>query len=590
VRLFDIIPYQCGKYPRADAISYKNEEGEWEAMSSEKVHQEINRVSKGLIKLGVEPGDKIAIVSQNRPEWTLVDLGVLQVGAVNVPVYPTISEADYAYILAHAAVKWAFVSDRELYQKVAAVAEQLPTLKGIYSFARLPKVSHWSEILTAEDGVGGELLDERIESVVASDLATIIYTSGTTGRPKGVMLSHENIVANVQSIVQLLPITHEHKALSFLPMCHIFERMVVYTYLYLGVGIYFEDQLEELREDLKTVRPHVFSTVPRLLEKLYEAIVNEGYQLKGLRRKLFFWALDLGLRYQLDIDQGWSYRRKLRFARRWVFRHWEEAMGGNIIGIVSGAAALPPYLCKVFCAAGIVVREGYGQTEGSPVIAFNRFEPGGAKEGTVGLPIPGVEVNILANGEICARGPNVMMGYYKEPQITAQTIDAEGWLHTGDVGRIVGGRFLQITDRIKEVFKTAGGKYVAPLPIEQEFRESPFIDQIMVVGEDRKFVGALIVPDFVQLDGWREKQGLPPLAPEDLLQQEVVQKHYQEIVASFNERFGKIEKIKQFRLLAEEWTVESGELTPTLKMKRKVIQKKHHEEIEAIYQSQPSSW
>lgn len=583
MRLFDIVPYQCQKYPRTDAISHKDAAGHWQSISSEALSARIDRVSKGLIALGVAPGDTIAMVSQNRPEWTLLDLGMAQIGAVNVPVYPTISEKDYAYILSHAAVKWIFVSDIELWSKVNGVCGSLAELREVFSFDQLPDVAHWSAVEALAEDVSDGQLNERVEQVMDEDLATIIYTSGTTGQPKGVMLSHRNIISNMQSIVQLLPINYEHKALSFLPMCHIFERMVVYTYLYLGVGIYYVDSLEELQEDLQTVRPHVFSTVPRLLEKLYESIVNEGYALKGLRKKAFFWALNLGLRYQLDIDQGRKYRLKLRWARRWVFSHWRKALGGNIIGIVSGAAALPPYLCKVFCAAGIEVREGYGQTEASPVISFNRFEPGGAKEGTVGLPIPGVEVNITANGEILARGPNVMLGYFKEPEITAQTIDAEGWLHTGDVGRIVAGRFLQITDRIKEVFKTAGGKYVAPLPIEQVFRESSYIDQIMVVGEDQRFVGALIVPDFVHLHQWHQEQGGAELSREELLQQPETLALFEGIVMDFNTRFGKIEKIKQFHLLPQEWTLETGELTPTLKMKRRVISKLYEAEIAGLY-------
>lgn len=592
MRLFDILPYQCRKYPRTDAVSFKNDAGDWQSISSEALNAWVDRVSKGLIALGVEPGDKIAMVSQNRPEWTLLDLGMLQIGAINVPVYPTISESDYLYILSHAEVKWIFVSDSELWTKINAVCGELPHLREVFSFDHLTDVAHWSAVEALSQQTDDHVLSQRIEQVMEGDLATIIYTSGTTGQPKGVMLSHRNILSNMQAIVQLLPINYEHKALSFLPMCHIFERMVVYTYLYLGVGIYYVDSLEELQEDLKTIRPHVFSTVPRLLEKLYESIVHEGYQLKGLRKKAFFWALNLGMRYQLDTDQGGRYRRKLSFARRWVFSHWHKALGGNIIGIVSGAAALPPYLCKVFCAAGIPIREGYGQTEASPVISFNRFEPGGAKEGTVGLPIPGVEVNITANGEILARGPNVMLGYYKEPEITAQTIDEDGWLHTGDVGRIVGGRFLQITDRIKEVFKTAGGKYVAPLPIEKEFRASPFIDQIMVVGEDQRFVGALIVPDFGHVAQWLTEQGIGDFeeigelgskARRAIVEMPEVQGLFDEIAEQFNEEFGKIEKIKQFQLLTEPWTLENRALTPTLKMKRKVIKQLHEAEIMAMY-------
>ncbi|MCB0851980.1 MAG: long-chain fatty acid--CoA ligase, partial [Bacteroidetes bacterium] len=513
-------------------------------------------------------------------EWIITDLAILQIGAIPVPIYPTMSDQEYAYIFEHAEIKTAFVSNQALFERISAIQSNL---SHIISFENIDGAIYLGKILERANETDVNILSDRKKSIKDSDLASIIYTSGTTGRPKGVMLSHRNIVSNIQAIIQLLPINNEHRVISFLPLSHIFERMVVYTYLYLGCHIHFEHDLERLMQTIKEVKPHFFATVPRLLEKVYEKMLDYGFKLKGWRRKLYFFAINMGLRYQVDIDQGWQYRLKLSLAKSMVFKRWKKQLGGELFAVVTGAVALPPQLCKVFSAAGIMVREGYGQTESSPVISFNRFEPGGTLEGSVGLPVPGVEVKIAADGEILARGPNVMMGYYKDSQATANTIDEEGWLHTGDVGKLVKGRFIVLTDRIKELFKTSGGKYVAPTPIEQKYRESPFIDQVMVVGADQKFVAALIVPNFSQLVDWGRENELSFRSLEELITlPEVIQK-YETIRAESNQQFNKIEKIKKVKLLSRNWSEEMGEITSTQKLKRRIIAQNFKDDIEDIY-------
>jgi long-chain acyl-CoA synthetase len=579
-RIFDIPYYQAVRFPDGKAASQRKG-NYWASSTISQLLEKINQLSLGLIALGIQKGDNIAMISENRVEWIIADLALLQIGAVPVPIYPTMSDQEYAYIFEHAEIKTAFVSNQALFERISAIPS---TLSWIISFENIAGAIYWEKILGRANETDIHTLSERKESIKASDLASIIYTSGTTGRPKGVMLSHRNIVSNIQAIIQLLPINHQHRVLSFLPLSHIFERMVVYTYLYLGCQIYFEHNLERLFETTREIKPHFFATVPRLLEKIYEKMLEQGFKLKGLRRKLYFSAINLGLRYQVDIDQGWQYRLKLSLARKLVFRHWIKALGGELFAIVTGAVALPPQLCKVFSAAGITVREGYGQTESSPVISFNRFEPGGTLEGSVGLPIPGVEVKIAADGEILARGPNVMMGYYKEPEATAATIDEDGWLHTGDVGKLIRGRFIVLTDRIKELFKTSGGKYVAPMPIEQKYKESPFIDQVMVVGADQKFVAALVVPNFSQLVSWGREKELKFHSIEELVNlPEVIQK-YEAIRAESNQQFNQIEKIKKIRLISRPWSEEMGELTSTQKLKRRVIKENFQEEIMEIYE------
>lgn len=585
-KLFEIPHYQKAKYSQEVALAGKSD-GKWKTYSTDDVIDHADKISRGLVSIGIQPGDKVGIISTtNRPEWNFVDLGALQIGAVDVPIYPTISPSEFEYIFNHAELKVVFVSDKGVLKKVIEIADNVPSLENIYTFDEITGANHWTEVLEAGNDSHQAEVDKRKEAVDPNELATIIYTSGTTGKPKGVMLSHNNILSNLKSTCALLPLNHTHKTLSFLPLCHIFERMVSYSYLYAGASIYYAESLETIGDNLKEIKPQFFSSVPRLLEKVYEKIVAKGNDLTGTKKKLFFWALDLGMQYKEGVNQGFWYNTRLGIARKLIFSKWQEALGGELIGIVTGAAALPAKMFKVFNAAGIMVREGYGQTESSPVISFNRFEPGGAKEGTVGLPIPGVEVRIDENnGEILAKGPNIMLGYYKNEEASAKTVDKDGWLHTGDVGKIVDGKFIKITDRIKEMFKTSGGKYVAPQPIENKFKESFFVDQIMVVGEYQKFTGALIVPSYDTLENWC-KEGKIPFDRGNLaetLKNPVIIDKFEEICGEFNPEFSKVEQVKRFALIPKEWTVEGGEMTPTMKLKRRVIKEDYKEYIDYIY-------
>lgn len=592
-RLFDIIQHQLRHYAKEDCLARK-ENGMWRKYSTQEVIDNVNRVSRALIAYGIKPDDKIALISTtNRPEWNFCDLGMLQIGAVNVPVYPTISESEYEFIFNDAEVKLAFLSDEALLKKIQNIRHKVPSLQAIYTFDHTSG-SHWSELLKWGDDLSLQARVEEHKNAIKPDrLATIIYTSGTTGIPKGVMLSHHNIVSNVKASVKMLPIDHTKTVLSFLPLCHIFERMVIYTYMAAGCSVYYAESMDTIADNLKEVRPHFFTSVPRLLEKVYDKIVNKGLELTGIKRRLFFWALELGLQYDEKGENSLWYNVQLFFARKLIFSKWIEALGGRIEGIITGAAALQTRLEKVFNAAGIKVRQGYGQTETSPVVSVGKMEQGEYILGTVGQIIEGVEVKLEhregmqpGEGEICVKGPNVMMGYYKRPDLTAQTIDKDGWLHTGDVGKFVewnGKKFLQITDRVKELFKTSGGKYVAPQVIENKLKESPLVEQVMVVGENEKFVGALIVPAFDNLKDWATKQGISFQSREDLITNQMVIREYERQIEEFNKHFGKIEQVKKFKLLPQEWTIDGGELTPTMKIKRKVILEKYKQVVAEIY-------
>lgn len=580
-RLVDILPHQLENNPKPDAICGKKE-GKWIRFSTQQVIEEANRVSLGLLAQGIGPGDKVALISSNRPEWNFIDLGILQIGAINVPVYPTISSEDYAFIFNDAEVKLCFVEDEELYGKVKAIKERVPSMNGIYTINQVSGAPNWSEVLDAGKEADLPKVKEYTADIKPEDLATLIYTSGTTGKPKGVMLSHHNLVSNVEATLGCLPITAEHTVFSFLPLCHSFERMVTYTYMAIGASIYYAENMETIGDNLKEVRPHFFTAVPRLLEKVYEKIIAKGHELSGIKRKLFFWALKLGKQWEQGKG-GWWYHTQLKLANKIIFSKWREALGGRIIGIVTGAAALQPRLAKVFAAGNIDVREGYGLTETSPVVSFNRFEKGGFKFGTVGKTIPGVDVKLAEDGEILVKGPNVMIGYYKNKEETERVIDADGWFHTGDIGKWDDGEFLKIIDRKKELYKTSGGKYVAPQPLENKFKESPLVEQIMVVGDDKKFVSALIVPNFGHLEAFCKENGIEWESQEDLLNHPNVYAVYEAVLAEFNPAFSNTEQIKKFRLLPAEWTIEGGELTPTMKVKRKVILEKYAREIEEVY-------
>lgn len=585
-RLFDILPYQLKNFPKEDCLASKVD-GQWKKYSTQQCIDNINQVSRAMLKYGIKPDDKVAIISNNRPEWNFVDLGMMQVGAINVPIYPTISEGEYKFIFNDAGIKVAFVSDAGLHQKLQNIKKEVPTLQDIYTFDKVPGAKHWTEFFDL--GKGGDNTEvEKIKATVKEeDLVTIIYTSGTTGVPKGVMLSHKNVTSNVAATIPSLPVAHQHRVLSFLPMCHIFERMVAYTYMAVGASIYYAESLETIGDNLKDVKPQFFTSVPRLLEKVYDKIMAKGLELTGTKRKLFFWAVNLGLNFDDKGENGLWYNIQLAVARKLIFSKWKEALGGNVIGIVTGAAALRKDLARVFNAAGIAVREGYGQTETAPVLTANKLEHGGYWLGTVGLPIDGVTIKIdEKNQEILAKGPNIMLGYYKRTDLTDQAIDKDGWLHTGDQGTWLdynGKKFLKITGRVKELFKTSGGKYVAPQVIENKVKESPFIEQMMVVGENQKFVSALIVPSFEYLKDWCSKNGVSYNTKEELVTNAKVLKAIQDEVESFNSNFGKVEQIKKFKVLSTDWTVENGIMTPTMKVKRDVVAKQFQTEIQDIY-------
>ena len=582
--LFELLEHQQRRHPLDYAFAAK-EQGTWKRYSTAQSLDEINQVALGLLAIGLQPGDRIATVSNNRPEWNFLDLGMLQVGGVHVPLYPTITDQDYRYILEHAEVRWVMVSDASLYERIAPIAREFPHIAGVYTFNRVPGAQHWSEIKAAARlDLGHELLNRRAV-IQKEDTATIIYTSGTTGFPKGVMLSHHNIMSNLLEAAVRVPCKAGDKSLSFLPLNHIYERMLTYMMMYSSIGIHYAESMETIGENLKEIKPQVFSTVPRLLEKVYDKIVAKGMELTGVKRKLFFWALDLGLRYEFKEANGWWYETQLKWANKLIFSKWREALGGNVQAIVSGAAALQPRLARVFWAAKIPVLEGYGLTETSPVIAVNYLATGQVEFGTVGPVLEGVELRIAEDGEILCKGSNIMQGYYKDEALTREVIDPDGWFHTGDIGTLTAQGNLKITDRKKEIFKTSGGKYIAPQAMENKFKESIYIEQLMVCGENQKHPSALIVPAWEVLNDWATKNGLGDQAPSALVQNPQVIALLQSEVDRFNKEYGQWEQVKKFTLLPVTWTVESGELTPTMKLKRKFIVGKFQKEHDALYAS-----
>lgn len=580
-RLFDIFDYQLAHYPKEDALA-KKENGKWVTYSTQKIKEEVRAVALGLIDLGIKPGDKVAIISFNRPEWNIVDHAIQQVGAVSVPMYPTISVGDYRYIFNDAEVQAVFVSNEELYERVAEATDQIKGIKKVYTFDRLGKGTYWEEIKSPDHEQYAETLELRKENVQKDDLLTIIYTSGTTGSPKGVMLTHSNLISNVEACHPLLPVDHQCRALSFLPMCHVYERMLTYLYSYAGVSIYYAESMETIGDNLKEVNPHIFTTVPRLLEKIYDKIYAKGLDLTGIKRMLFFWALKLGLRNEVHKNMGFWYNWQLSLANKLIFSKWREAIGGNVRAIVSGSAALQPRLSRVFWAAQIPVLEGYGLTETSPVIAVNRVDPQYTRVGTVGPLIDGVEVKIAEDGEILAKGPNIMKGYYRNPEETAKVLK-DGWFYTGDIGEFVEGKYLKITDRKKEMFKTSGGKYVAPQLLENKLKESILIEQVLVIGEGRKFPGALIVPSFENLKEYCKIKDIPYTSDEEMIKHPDILDKFEREVEQSNKSFARYEQIKRFQLMPKPWTIEAGELTPTLKCKRKVILQNYAADVEAVY-------
>lgn len=587
-RLFDCIEMQLKDAPNHTMLAGK-EDGVWKEYTTVEVSETVNKLSSGLMYSGIGPGDlsvegrdKVAVISKNRPEWVMLDLAVQRVGAVLVPVYPTISEAELQFILQDANVKLIFVNDKVLFDKVNSIKAGLPNLKEIISFEKIDGIKHWKDLLLPlTENILGEvkMISDKIQY---EDLATIIYTSGTTGTPKGVMLSHKNILSNVLDSLPCFPPGEDLKALSFLPLNHIFERMISFIYLFKGTSIFFAESIEAIPQNLQEVKPHLFATVPRLLEKVYEKIMAKGSELKGIKRSLFFWAHRLGLKFDVNKNLGFFYRLQLSLANKIIFNKWREGLGNNVVCIISGGAACQLRLLKIFTAAKIPIMEGYGLTETSPVISVNRFQEEGRMLGTVGPLIQNVQVKFAEDGEILCKGPNVMMGYYKKPEWTAECIE-DGWFKTGDIGVMVD-KFLKITDRKKEIFKTSGGKYVAPLAIENKLKESRFIENIMVVGAGEKFVGALIIPSFANLKTWCSENAVNFNDGQTIFDPKV-NELYESEIRKYDKFFNHVEQVKKFELLPSEWSVETGELTPKLSLRRKVIMEKNKAAVSNIYSS-----
>jgi len=584
VRIFDLLPYYEQKYKPKDDVIASKENGQWVKYSIKQYREMADNISYGFLALGVQPGDKIAQISSNRVEWNILDMAILQVGAVHVPIYPTISESDYLYILNHSEVKYVFVSGAELLRKIQHILPEVPTLKDIYTYKDNNELKHLSELVDLGKANVNQVLLEQCKSAVnPDDLATIIYTSGTTGNPKGVMLSHSNIISNFKACAHIPPFGEESRAVSYLPLCHVYERMMNYLYQYDGISVYYAENIGTITDNMKEVHPEILTTVPRLLEKIYDKLVSTGHKLTGVKSWIFWWAFHLATRYELDGANGWFYELKRRLYDRLVYCKWREAMGGDISIIVSGGAALQPRLGRMFTCAGIHILEGYGLTETSPVIAVCDFSENGIKFGTVGPVIRNSRVKTAEDGEICVKGPGVMIGYYKEPEMTKDAVDADGWFHTGDLGQIEPEGQLKITGRKKELFKTSFGKYVSPQPIEDKFKESLFIDQIIVVGENQKFAGALIVPDFDFLKDYCREKEIEFTTTSEVIKNQKIRKRFAVEIKKYNKLFGETEQVKSWELLDHEWTQDSGEITPTLKLKRRFLHAKYKDAIEHLF-------
>lgn len=580
-RLFDIPYYQLENFPKADSLAAKIG-GKWVPTSTQEFIDQAMMVSKSLVAMGIEPGDRVAMISNNRPEWNITDIGILMCGAINVPIYPTISPKDYEFIFNDSQVKVCFVSDDELLAKVNEIKENVSSLGPIISFEKIEGVEHFDEFKKRGQEVATADIEARKAAIKASDLATLIYTSGTTGNPKGVMLSHENITSNVHGSRERLPVNETSKAVSFLPLCHIYERMVLYLFMYTGVSIYYAESMETIGDNIREVQPQVFTAVPRLLEKVFDKIMAKGSELTGIKKSLFFWAVRLAEEWEPYGANGAWYEFKLSIANKLIFSKWREALGGNVEAVASGSAALQARLARIFNAAGIPVLEGYGLTETSPVAAVNSFDNRGFMIGTVGRKLSNVDIKIAEDGEILIKGPNVMMGYYNRQDLTDEVLK-DGWLHTGDIGKFIDGEYLKITDRKKEIFKTSGGKYIAPQPMENIYKASRFIDQIMVIGENQKHPAALIVPDLEFTIEWCKGKGIDCSSYEDLGSNDQVKERIWKDIEEFNEEFGSFERVKKIEICNSPWTIDTGELTPSLKLKRKIIMQKCDHLVQKIY-------
>ncbi len=590
IKIFNLAERYHKLFPKNDMLAVKKN-GKMRTYSTSEYIETTNNIGYGLLNLGIKKNDKICIISSNCPEWSLVDMGINKIGAINAPIYPNITREDYKYIINDCGAKIIFVGAREIYETVQGLDKEIECLEHIYSFNQIEGVKNWMEIL--ESGMLNPMNDKMKEiqtSIKETDLFTLIYTSGTTGKPKGVMLNHSNVISQITTLKEKLPIGTNDRAISFLPLCHVFERMIEYFYMFKGVSIYYAQSLETLGNDLKEIQPTIMPTVPRLLEKVYDKILAKGSELTGLKKKLFFWAVELGLKHEYNKANGFFYELQLSIANKIIFSKWREAVGGRIRFIVSGASALQERIARIFTAAKMPILEGYGLSETSPVISVNLAHTGDAHYGTVGTIIPGVELKLVheegmkeGEGEITVKGPNIMMGYYNKPEETKKVIDENGWFHTGDIGRLVQGKYLKITDRKKEIFKTSGGKYIAPQVMENKFKESRFIEQIMVIGEAEKHPAALIMPAEDSIKFWCKKHGIAFTSLNELVLNDKIIERYQQEIEQYNSFFSPYERIKKFQILPEPWTVDGGELTATMKLRRKNILNKYKEVYEQIY-------
>jgi len=584
-RTFDLLDQYKAQYAYKDDALAGKENGKWVKYSSSDYTEMAANLSYGLMALGLKKGDMVATIANNRPEWNFLDMAVSQAGMVHVPIYPTISKEDYDYILNHCKPKLVFVSDKMLLEKIGPIVKNAKSIKDIYTFNDLEKTKNWKEVLELGKKNKEKYADEleKIkESIQPEDMVTLIYTSGTTGFPKGVMLSHQNLVSNFITTSAVHHLTDKHRVLSFLPLSHVYERMVNYHFQYKGLSIYYAESMGTIVQDLKDIQPHVFNSVPRLLERVYDRIIGKGKDLPGLKKQIFFWAVNLGLKYSSEGNSAW-YKTRLKLANKLIFSKWREGLGNKVEIVVSGGAALQPRLASIFWAAGIRVLEGYGLTETSPVIAVNNLTRNEIMFGTVGPVIDGVKVKIADDGEILCKGPNIMLGYYKAPDLTAEVIDEEGWFHTGDIGKLINGKYLKITDRKKEMFKLSSGKYIAPQVIENKLKESFFIENAMVIGENEKFASALISPNYEFLHNWATVHGIKYRDNNELIALPEVIARYQKEVNEINKGLGQTEHIKRIKLVSEEWTPQTGEMSPTLKLKRKVLYDKYSQQVEEIY-------
>ncbi len=585
-RLFDLLELYDHEFNHLQEALNIKRSGKWQHCSASDYVEKCRLFSLGMLAMGIRPGDKIATVLQNSPEWNIIDMGLMQIGAIQVPIYPTSGPGSFNFIIRDSEVKFLFIYNTDIYRRVKKTLNENHSIKEVFSIEKVRGLRSWNDILEIGSNKGKpEELNAIKESIQPDDLATIIYTSGTTGRPKGVMLSHRNFISNFTGCSEIYDFNIGDRVLSFLPLCHVYERMLNYMFQYLGLQIFYVENFDHLAEYLKEVKPHTFAAVPRVLEKIYNRIVAKGRSFKGMRKRVFFWALRQGHKYEFGQRKNLFFFTRLIIADLLLYRHWRKILGGNVKVIVSGGASLHPRLARIFWAARIPLLEGYGLTETAPVIAVSRFDNKGVKFGTVGPVLPGVQVKFADDGEILVKGPNVMLGYYNRPDKTAEVFDAEGWFHTGDIGVIEDDRFLKITDRKKEIFKTSGGKYIAPQVIEQRFRESPFIEQMMVIGENKPYPTALILPNFEFLKNWCEVKHIPFVDRDKVIQNPRIIRRIKKEVEWYNQDLGQTEKIKKFRLLAEEWSMDSGELSPTLKLRRKYIQDKYRRIIEETYKS-----